>query len=313
MNIKKPNFWDRKIGFLSIILLPFSLIFFIVNQIKKEIIKGKKFNIPIICIGNIYVGGTGKTPASIFLGKELKKLGHKPVILRKYYKNHLDEYNLIKNHFKDLILSINRIDGIEKLKNLSFDTIILDDGFQDHSIKKDINIICFNQNQLIGNGMIIPSGPLREGLNSLKKANIILINGKKNSEFENKILKINSELEIFYSAYKPINLNEFKKKKLLAVAGIGNPENFFQLIEENELRIEKKIVFPDHFQISKNQFQNIIKEAKYKNYEIIMTEKDYFKIRKYKFKNVNYLKVMLKIFEQERFIKKINEIYNENY
>tara|TARA_E500000178_G_scaffold353832_1_gene420834 strand:- start:169 stop:1110 length:942 start_codon:yes stop_codon:yes gene_type:complete len=313
MNIKKPNFWDRKIGFLSIILLPFSLIFFIVNQIKKKIIKGKKFNIPIICIGNIYVGGTGKTPASIFLGKELKKLGHKPVILRKYYKNHLDEYNLIKNHFKDLILSINRIDGIEKLKNLSFDTIILDDGFQDHSIKKDINIICFNQNQLIGNGMIIPSGPLREGLNSLKKANIILINGKKNSEFENKILKINSELEIFYSAYKPINLNEFKKKKLLAVAGIGNPENFFQLIEENELRIEKKIVFPDHFQISKNQFQNIIKEAKYKNYEIIMTEKDYFKIRKYKFKNVNYLKVMLKIFEQERFIKKINEIYNENY
>ncbi len=313
MNIKKPNFWDRKIGFLSIILIPFSLIFFIVNQIKKKIIKGKKFNIPIICIGNIYVGGTGKTPASIFLGKELKKLGHKPVILRKYYKNHLDEYNLIKNHFKDLILSINRIDGIEKLKNLSFDTIILDDGFQDHSIKKDINIICFNQNQLIGNGMIIPSGPLREGLNSLKKANIILINGKKNSEFENKILKINSELEIFYSAYKPINLNEFKKKKLLAVAGIGNPENFFQLIEENELRIEKKIVFPDHFQISKNQFQNIIKEAKYKNYEIIMTEKDYFKIRKYKFKNVNYLKVMLKIFEQERFIKKINEIYNENY
>jgi len=212
MNIKKPNFWDRKIGFLSIILIPFSLIFFIVNQIKKKIIKGKKFNIPIICIGNIYVGGTGKTPASIFLGKELKKLGHKPVILRKYYKNHLDEYNLIKNHFKDLILSINRIDGIEKLKNLSFDTIILDDGFQDHSIKKDINIICFNQNQLIGNGMIIPSGPLREGLNSLKKANIILINGKKNSEFENKILKINSELEIFYSAYKPINLNEFKKK-----------------------------------------------------------------------------------------------------
>ena len=81
--------------------------------------------------------------------------------------------------------------------------VILDDGFQDRKIKKNLNIICFNQKQLIGNGFILPSGPLREGLKSLNKANIILINGKKDKNFEDKVLSINKDLEIFYSNYRP--------------------------------------------------------------------------------------------------------------
>ena len=117
---------------------------------------------------------------------------------------------------------------MKELKNhkiSGYDSVILDDGFQDYSIKKDLNILCFNKNQLIGNGLLLPSGPLREGLNSLERADIIIINGEKDSEFE-KILKINKNLEIYYSIYNPVNLNEFKNKELLAIAGIGNPENF---------------------------------------------------------------------------------------
>ena len=110
----------------------------------------------------------------------------------------------------------------------SFDTVILDDGFQDVRIKKDMNIICFNQNQLIGNGLTLPSGPLREKLSSLKNADVIIINGKKDKKFEEKLVKINEKLEIFYSCYKPINLDQFRNAKLMALAGIGNPENFFE-------------------------------------------------------------------------------------
>ena len=309
MILNKPKYWDKKIGIISILLFPITIIVLITNFFKKKLIIAKKFNIPIICIGNIYVGGTGKTPTSIFLGNELKKLGRNPAILRKFYDAHADEYNLIKKYFNNLILNKSRLEGI-KSKMHNFDSIILDDGFQDYTIKKNLNIICFNQNQMVGNGMVLPSGPLRESIYSLKRANIILINGEKNIKFEDKIFEINKNLEFFYSTYKPINLGEFKNKKLLAIAGIGNPENFFNLIENNDLKIDEKIIFPDHYKISKTEMQKILKKAEVKNYQIIMTEKDFFKIEKYKLKNIKYLKILLEINEHEKFLKRINDLYD---
>ena len=309
MILNKPKYWDKKIGIISILLFPITIIVLITNFLKKKLTIAKKFNIPIICIGNIYVGGTGKTPTSIFLGNELKKLGRNPAILRKFYDAHADEYNLIKKYFNNLILNKSRLEGI-KSEMHNFDSIILDDGFQDYTIKKNLNIICFNQNQMIGNGMVLPSGPLRESIYSLKRANIILINGERNIKFEDKIFKINKNLEFFYSTYKPINLGEFKNKKLLAIAGIGNPENFFNLIENNNLTIDEKIIFPDHYKISKTEMQKILKKAEVKNYQIIMTEKDFFKIEKYKLKNIKYLKILLEINEREKFLKRINDLYD---
>ena len=309
MILNKPKYWDKKIGIISILLFPITIIVLIINFLKKKLTISKKFNIPIICIGNIYVGGTGKTPTSIFLGNELKKLGRNPAILRKFYEAHADEYNLIKRYFNNLILNKSRLEGI-KSKMHKFDGIILDDGFQDYTIKKDLNIICFNQNQMIGNGMVLPSGPLRESIYSLKRANIILINGERNIKFEDKIFKINKNLEFFYSTYRPINLAEFKNKRLLAIAGIGNPENFFNLIENNNLKIDQKIIFPDHYKISKTEMQKILKKAEVKNYQIIMTEKDFFKIEKYKLKNIKYLKILLEINEHEKFLKRINDLYD---
>ena len=208
----KPKFWDDKIGIYSIILFPFTLITLIFIFLKKKFTKKIKFNIPIICVGNIYIGGTGKTPTSILLAKELSRLKKNPVIVRKYYKNHEDEHELIKSNFKNLILDNSRITGINEAIKMNYDTVILDDGFQDYKIKNKINIICFNQHQLIGNGLVLPSGPLRESLKSLDNANIILINGEEDGNFEKKILKINKNLKIFYSFYKPLNIEQFKKK-----------------------------------------------------------------------------------------------------
>ena len=309
IKINKPKFWDRKIGLISILFFPLTLIVIFFTSLKKKITKTQGFKIPIICVGNIYLGGTGKTPTSILLAKELSKLGKKPLILRKYYKNHNDEYRLIKNYFKNLIISKNRIEGLKDAEKSNFDMVILDDGLQDYKIKKNLSIVCFNNNQLIGNGMVLPSGPLRENLSILKNVEIVIINGSKNINFENKILNINKKLEIFYSFYKPINLDQFKNKKLLALAAIGNPENFFQLVEKNNLKIFKKKTFPDHYQFSKAEMQNILREAEMKNYQIIMTEKDYYKINHYKLKKINYLKVSLEIYNKEKLFKKINSLY----
>ena len=308
MEINKPKFWDNKIGLKSIILLPISLIYNFLILLKKKITITKKIDLPIICVGNIYIGGTGKTPTSLLLSNELEKLGRSPAIIRKLYKNHSDEYNLIRNYTEKLIIKKTRVEGVLEAKRLNYDLAILDDGFQDYSIKKDLSIICFNSQQLIGNGLVLPSGPLRENLSSLKKANIIIINGSKNKNFEEKLLNINKNLKIFYSFYKPLNLEQFKDKNLLAIAGIGNPNNFFKLIEENNLKIGKKIIYPDHYSFSRSEIQSFVNKAEENNYQIIMTEKDYYKISHLGFREINYLRVELIIDNIDKLADELNKV-----
>ncbi len=310
MKINKPKFWDEKIGLISIFLLPLSVIFISLSFLRRKLTISRKFKLPIICVGNIYVGGTGKTPTSILLAKELSKLGKKTAIIRKYYFDHTDEYNLIKKNFKNLITKKNRIDALIDAEKTKFDAAILDDGLQDYSIEKKLSIVCFNQNQLIGNGLVLPSGPLRENLFTLKNVDIVIINGNRDKKFEEKILNINKKLDIFYSFYKAENLDEFKEKKLLAIAGIGNPENFFQLIEDNNLKIEKKIVYPDHYKFSKDEMQKIIDNAKKDNYQLIMTEKDYYKINHFNLQNINYLKVSLEIKGIKKILNRIIDAHD---
>ena len=103
MEINKPKFWDNKIGFLSLVLLPFTFFYIFLIYLKKKFTLAQAFGIPIICVGNIYIGGTGKTPTSILLTKKLLEKRRKAAIIRKFYKSHSDEYNLIKNHSLNLI------------------------------------------------------------------------------------------------------------------------------------------------------------------------------------------------------------------
>ena len=172
-------------------------------------------------------------------------------------------------------------------------------------LKKNLNIVCFNQNQLIGNGLVLPAGPLRESLDSLTNADIIIVNGQRDKNFEEKILKINSDLKIFYSRYKAENLNEFKDKRLFALAGIGNPENFFKLLSENNLNIEKRLAFPDHYKFNKSEIQKMFDDSLKYNLELITTEKDYFRIKSHGIKNIKYIKIKLEISEKDKFVNQI--------
>ncbi len=304
MKILKPKFWQNKLNFFSIILLPFTLLYMVLIKIRKSFSIQKKFKIPLICVGNIYIGGTGKTPLAIKIKNELENF-KKTVVVRKYYKNHKDEHRLIKEKTNSLILNSSRSAAIKEAEKNNYDAVILDDGFQDYSIKKDLNILCFNSNQLIGNGLLFPSGPLREGMSSIRDAKIIIINGKTNKEFEKKIFEISNNTNIYYSKYLPLNTSQFKGKKILAIAGIGNPDNFFETLKENHLDIQKTISFPDHYEFKKEELEKIIEEARQNNWEIVTTEKDYYRINILVFKNIKYLEIELKILDKEKLISQI--------
>ncbi len=305
MKFLKPKFWESRNNIMAILLRPISLLFYILTALRKSFISPKKFKIPIICVGNIYVGGTGKTPVSIMIANILKTNNKNPAIIKKFYKDHEDEHKLINNITNSLILDKNRVAAIEKAERENFDVGILDDGFQDHTIKKTLNIICFNNRQLIGNGLVFPAGPLRERLSSLERAQIVIINGEKNKIFEEKILNISKNIKIFYSEYLPINIEQFKNKRLFAFAGIGNPNNFFELLSKYNLNVQKKISFPDHYEIKKKEIEQITKEAVNNNLDLITTEKDFYRIKDYGFKDLRYLKVDLKIEEKNKFITEV--------
>ena len=305
MKLSKPNFWDKKNSLLSNFFLPFSLITRIIIFLRKKLIKPVKFKIPIICIGNIYVGGTGKTPISILIAKELFSLGKKTAIIRKFYSSHQDEYLLIKKDYDNLIVKKNRSSAILEANNSGFDLVVLDDGFQDYKIQKNFNIICFNQNQKIGNGKVFPAGPLRENLTSLKNAQVAIINGLRDPKFEEELKEVNEKIKIYYSEYRPINLEQFRNKSLTALAAIGNPDNFFKLLKQNNLNIIKKIQYPDHYVFSKNEVSEILNEAHKNNSQIIMTEKDFFKFKKFDLLGIECLRVELIIKEKEQLIKHI--------
>ena len=199
----------------------------------------------------------------------------------------------------------NRTTAIEEAKKKGANVVIMDDGFQDFSIKKDLNIICFNSIDAAGNGLMLPAGPLREPLKNLREAQIVIINGKRNKNFENKIKSLSRNTEVFYSQYiirKKLNL---KNKKFLAFAGIGNPESFFNLLKENKFNIKQKISFPDHYSYTKNDIKNIILKAKKKNLKLITTEKDFYRIKYLGLKKIDYISVDLKIFKNKSFEQEI--------
>ena len=299
MNFKKPEFWDKsELSIWSIILYPFSLLFLIISLGAKFLKIKKKFPIPIVCVGNIYTGGTGKTPLALEIFKITKSYGKNPAFVKKGYDYLYDEIQMLDKTGKTYS-DKNRKEAIKSLISDKYDVAILDDGFQDLSIEKDFSILCFNSRQLIGNGFLIPAGPLRESFNSIKKADCVLINGDRNIEFENKINKINENIKIFYSKYKIKNIENFKNKEVVAFAGIGNPSNFFHLLKENNINVKKTYSFPDHYNYSENDFSKIIGD---KNMKIITTEKDYFRMNDRQKQNCEFVKVDLEIENKSEFV-----------
>ena len=298
MKLYKPIFW-RSTNIISLLIYPLSIFTYLINFIKKFSSK-KKFIIKTICVGNIYTGGTGKTSLALEINKLLSKK-FKTVFIKKNYRYQQDEIKLLKNNGKCIILN-DRINSLNLAEKKKFQIAILDDGLQQKNIKYDLKIVCFNTTDGFGNGFLLPAGPLRERLSELKNYDVVFLNGEnKNKSLAKIILQINSKIKIFNSTYQPINLKNFNKnKKYLMFCGVGNPEEFEKTLLKFKFKIKEKMIFPDHYKFSNNEIKKLKIIAKQKKLNIITTEKDYSRLNVSQKKNVQYLKIKLKI-------KKLNE------
>ena len=307
MQIKKPKFWDLKhLSLYSYLLWPLSKLFELTSSLK---IKNKKkfLNIKTICVGNIYIGGTGKTSLAIKIAKLLKNKNIKSCFIKKNYINQIDEIKLLKKYGK-VFTSTKRIDALKKAIKEKYEIAIFDDGLQDNSLNYDFKILCFNNINWIGNGQVIPAGPLRENLNRIKNYEHIFLNGNLESvnNIKKIINKINPKTTIYNGIYKPLNIKDFKtSEKYLVFSGIGNHQTFVSMLKKYKINIIQNIEFPDHYDYTKKDLEKIKSKSKKLNCKIITTEKDFLRIKNKNLKKIKFIKSELYIENEKKLINAI--------
>ena len=305
MKFIKPKFWDiKEPNIYAYILYPFTLIIRLSNFFSHFTNKTKLKELKTICIGNIYLGGTGKTTAVIKLFEIIKRLKLNVVTAKKFYDSQKDEIILLENKTQ-LITANKRSEIIKKVLKNNHKIVIFDDGLQDKNIDYDLKFVCFNTKNWIGNGLLIPSGPLREKIDSLKKYDAVFLKNINDPDtvIIEQIKKINPKIKIFNTKYKIKNLKNFDlSKRYLIFSGIGNPEDFRSILKKNNFNIVREIIYPDHFRYDENDIQRIMKKAKDENAIIITTEKDFVKVPKEISKKMNFLDVELEILEETNLL-----------
>tara|TARA_B100000902_G_scaffold108866_1_gene110548 strand:- start:975 stop:1913 length:939 start_codon:yes stop_codon:yes gene_type:complete len=307
MSLKKPEFWNlKKPNLFAYVLLPIAFLIQLRNSLRIKL-KKKKTKIKTICVGNIYIGGTGKTSLSIKINEILRKKNIKSCFIKKSYKNQIDEQKLLESRGK-LFISTKRLHAINQAASDNYEVAILDDGLQDFSLDCDLKIVCFNNLNWKGNGFTIPAGPLRENLNNLKKYQNVILNGNEENLdiIKKEILEINPKINLYIGKYIPMNLYEFdKKSEYLAFSGIGNHQTFISMLQNYGLVISKNLEFPDHYIYNQEDINKILKISDEMDYKIITTEKDFLRLNNKNIDKIKYIKSELQITDEKKLIDSI--------
>jgi len=288
------------------ILLPFSLIYYVVMSLRnlcydRNIFRIHSLGVKVISVGNITWGGTGKTPAILYLAKRLCSQGHRVAILTRGYGE--DEERLFSKLIPEVpvIVDKDRVRaGKTAIERYPIDTILLDDGFQYRRLKRDMDMVCIDATSPFGNNYIIPAGPLREGLGSLKRADIFLItkadlvkDQKGLQALENKLKGINCsalnagaihEFQYFYrlsdEQLVDIEFLKNKGKEIVLFSGIGNPVSFEKTVSGLGLKVNKHFIFRDHHRYKDSDFKKINDYCgKNRIDTMVTTEKDAVKLK----------------------------------
>ena len=288
-----PKFWSKK-DLLSYVFIPISWIYIFLGVLRKLFSTPIKLPGKVICVGNMSVGGAGKTQIVLWLAKKFTKSNVNFLIVTKGYGSSLvgakivdktdsaanvgDESMLLSEYAP--VLAAKNISSAEPfIRKLQPDIIIFDDGMQNPSFIKDLNILVIDANRAVGNGKIFPAGPLRQSVDSaLSQSDRIIMIG--NDEYSDRSL-----IQNIIATKKPFQTAKIRlenaldlKKKYYAFTAIGNPDKFYNLLKENNTNIERIKSFPDHHNYSKSEINELTEEAKQAGYSLITTKKDYVKL-----------------------------------
>ena len=255
--------------------------------------------IPVVCVGNITLGGSGKTPTVLLILQVLKKLGYEVHVVSRGYKGKIKHTTLVDPNIHSALdagdepllisktskvwITKNKRAGILAAYRAGANIVVLDDGFQNPSISKDLSILVIDTDFNFGNGHIFPMGPLRESLKfASKRADFILCLGNTGSRKKFlKNIKVPEDIYLTEGQLTPKNCPPaLKNKKLIAFCGIARPEKFFFSLKDLGLMVIEKISFPDHFMYSEKDLRKLLKTARKRNALLVTTEKDLIKIPK---------------------------------
>ncbi len=308
---RTPDFWKRK-GILSYLLLPIAKIYYAISWLHQKFTTTKKVSRPVICVGNVVLGGAGKTPVVIAISKILKDLGYQPHIISRGYgavirqvtKVDPKKHNYLNVGDEPLLLSktaptwvsTDRHQSIHLAIKEGADILILDDGLQNKSIYKDLNILVIDSLQGFGNSLLFPSGPLREPLNqALKNSHLIVVIGDHDIPIKTTIPKVHAKFDI---------TSDIPHQSVVAFAGLGYPEKFLYTLEHHGFHVFEFLKYPDHHPYTIAQMNKLFKIAQSYGARLITTEKDFTRIPEQYQKDILFLKIEL-CFDDPILIKKI--------
>jgi len=346
---KKKSFWERALLFpLYLLSLPYggavrarSLFYSL------QLLKTRTLPCPVISVGNITVGGTGKTPLVMALANRLMARGISVAILSRGYKRAKtpeavvsdgktiflsteesgDEPSLMAKTCQGVPVLVGKdrfINGQLALQRFGVRGLLLDDGYQYLPLYRDINILLIDSTIGFGDDHLLPRGILREPLSHLRRANLFLLNNAEDSEtcrsLEKEIQEMHPGTRVFHSDYVPVGLagpeeeqeglDSLKGKKILALSGIANPNSFSSMLGKCGMKIVGERIFPDHHLYTAEDLRYIEEKAKGAD-GIVTTEKDMVKLKKLSIGHLPTwaLRIEMKIWEEEEFFRKITSLF----
>ena len=281
--MKTPK-WFVKRNLISVLLYPLTGLYYLASKTvfnirQKHAFESKR---PIICFGNILAGGVGKTP----IVRKIALYFDAPVVMRGYKKsaqtgNVGDEAKMLSGDGILVHVGDRKSNLILLNKQKDKSPIVMDDGFQNSSIKKDISVLIFDESIGFGNGFLLPAGPLREPVSGVGRADAIIVIKRKNIA---KRFALPTNIPIFKATTNEI-CPYGKNDKVVAFAGIGYPKKFFDNIPA---KIVKKISFPDHYQYNDYDIKDLIRIADENNAKLLTTEKDWVRLPDWAKKQIRF-------------------------
>jgi tetraacyldisaccharide 4'-kinase len=316
--MKPPKFWNST-NLISLALWPVSLLYSLVSKLRYALQTPIKLDKKVICIGGVTVGGSGKTPLALAIGKLLIKHDYIIAYAYKNYGADIVEPTIVKPGMSGVcdealllaqvaptVVAESRLAAVKRAAELDADIVICDDGLQNNSFVKDISILAMDSRVGFGNGMTLPAGPMRESFKSgLKKANVLCMISA------GSVVNWTKGERLVMHAVPSFSLKASSKRKAkyAAFAGLACPQKFFDSLKECQISVVKTIEYPDHYQYTEQDIKDLIKQAQELNARLITTEKDMVKIPAKYHAKIDCLKMELRIMGESGLVNVVQSLF----